>query len=396
MNNCGRGSFFAGPLLLFTLAHLGHHLLTALPVPLLPMIRSDFALDYTRSGIVVSAFYLSYGLGQLPAGWLADRIGRRIVITIGISGVAVAGILVGLSQAYVLMVLFLIVMGAAGGGYHPAAPPLISALVEPKYRGRALGLHMIGGSISYFLAPLFAAAIATVWGWRGAFIALALPTFLFGFAFCFVLSRPFTTKAFDSKSDIILGEKRFTPGWVHRLVVFIVLCSINSAVFFSVVSFTPLFLVDHFRIPEEIVPVYISLLYSAGIWAGPLGGYFSDRVGRVPVILTICFSSGPVIYLLNLVPRGIGLIALIFTIGMIIYSRLTVAEAYIVEHTSEKNRSTILGIYFFCNMEGGGVLTPVMGHVIDQLGFYLSFTIAGGALILVTSVCSLWLWKSND
>mgnify|MGYP002397206928 CR=1 FL=1 len=117
-------------------AHFGHHLLTALPVPLLPMIRSDFALDYTQSGLVISAFSLSYGISQLPAGWLADHIGRRIMITIGICGVALAGLLVGLSQTYIMMIVFLVLMGMLGGGYHPSAPPIISASVEPKNRGR--------------------------------------------------------------------------------------------------------------------------------------------------------------------------------------------------------------------------------------------------------------------
>jgi len=120
------------------LAHFAHHLLTALPIPLLPMIRSDFALDYTQSGLVISAFSLSYGISQLPAGWLADRIGHRRLITIGICGVALAGLLIGLSQTYIMMIVFLALMGVLGGSYHPASPPLISASVQPKNQGWAL------------------------------------------------------------------------------------------------------------------------------------------------------------------------------------------------------------------------------------------------------------------
>ncbi len=113
------------------LAHFGHHLLTALLVPLLPFIRDDFALDYTQSGLVISAFFLSYGISQLPGGWLADRIGPRILITIGISGVALAGLLVGLSQTYIMMIVFLVMMGVLGGGYHPSTPPLVSTVLAP-------------------------------------------------------------------------------------------------------------------------------------------------------------------------------------------------------------------------------------------------------------------------
>ncbi|MBA7627099.1 Multidrug resistance protein MdtG [subsurface metagenome] len=392
----GFRSLFSGLLPLFVLAHFGHHLLTALPIPLLPMIRSDFALDYTQSGLVIAAFSLSYGIGQLPAGWLADRIGPRILITIGICGVALAGLLVGLSQTYIMMIVFLGLMGILGGGYHPASSPVISASVEPKNRGRALGFHMIGGSASFFLAPLIAAAIAITWGWRGSFIALAVPTAVFGIVFYVLLGRRLVTKKAEHRITSSHSDAPPTPGRLRRLVSFIILSTFTQAVMFSTISFIPLFLVDHFGISKETAAALIALVFSAGLWAGPLGGYLSDRLGEVPVILAVCFITGPIIYLLNLMPYGWGIGALLVTIGMILYVRMPVSEAYIISHTSERHRSTILGIYYFSAMEGGGILTPVMGYLIDQFGFYPSFTIAGAALLAVTLVCSIWLWGSRD
>jgi len=182
-------TFFFKALPFFVVAHFAHHLLTALPTPLLPFIRSDLNLDYTQAALVISAFTFSYGIGQLPAGWLADRIGQRVLITIGLCGVAVAGLLVGFSKTYITMLVCLVLMGLAGGGYHPAATPLISASVEPKKRGRALGIHLIGGSGSFFLSPIIAAAIAAAWGWRISFIGLAIPTAIFGFIFYIFLGR---------------------------------------------------------------------------------------------------------------------------------------------------------------------------------------------------------------
>ena len=378
------------------LAHFGHHLLTALPIPLLPMIRSDFALDYTQSGLVISAFSLSYGIGQLPAGWLADRIGPRILITIGICGVALAGFLVGLSQTYIMMIVFLVLMGVLGGGYHPSSPPLVSASVEPKNRGRALGFHTIGGSASFFLAPLIAAAIATVWGWRGPFIVLAVPTIVFGVVFYVLLGRRADTKKTEHRVTDGDNEAPPSPRRLRRLVPFIILSTFTAAVVLSVVSFIPLFLVDHFGVAKEAAAALIAVIYFAGFWASPLGGYLSDRLGRVPVVLTVCFIAGPVIYLLNLVPYGLGIGSVLVFIGMIIYTRMPVSEAYIVDQTSKRHRSSILGIYYFGGMEGGGLLTPVVGYLIDRFGFYLSFTIAGAALVAVTLVCSIWLWGSRD
>ena len=82
-------SFFhrllSGVTWIFVVAHLSHHVITALVVPLLPFIRNDFGLDYTQAGFVISAFSLSYGIAQLPAGWMADRLGPHKLITLSIS-----------------------------------------------------------------------------------------------------------------------------------------------------------------------------------------------------------------------------------------------------------------------------------------------------------------------
>jgi len=380
------------------LAHFAHHLLTALPIPLLPMIRSDFALDYTQSGLVISAFSLPYGISQLPAGWLADRIGHRILITISICGVALAGFLIGLSQTYIMMIVFLALMGVLGGGYHPASPPLISASVQPKNQGWAQGLHLIGGSASFFLAPLIAAAIATAWGWRGAFITLAVPVIVFGVVFYVLLGQLTDTKKAEHR---VIGNHNHnqtppTPSRLRHLVPFIILSMFTAATIFSIISFVPLFVVDHFGVGKEAAAALIAIIYSAGLWAGPLGGYLSDRLGRVPVTLVVCFIAGPVIYLLNLAPYGLGMGAVLLTIGMISYIREPAALAYIIGRTSQRHRSTVLGIYYFGCIEGGGIMTPVMGFLIDQFGFYLSFTIAGAALVVVALVCSVWLWGSRD
>jgi len=382
---------------LFVLAHFGHHLLTALAIPMSPFIRDDFGLDYTQTGLIISAFTLAYGIGQLPAGWLADRIGPRIVVTVGICGVAIAGVLVGLSQTYVMALVFLALMGIAGGGYHPAAPPIISAAVEPEKRGRALGFHMIGGSASFFLAPIIAAAIAAVWGWRGSFIGLAVPTMVFGLVLYLLMGRYLATSRGGNRTATAGQENApSAPGRLRRLVWFIILSTSSQSVVFSVISFIPVFLVDRWGASQETAAAAMSLVYVCGLWVSPLAGYLSDRVGRAPMVLAVCFMASPVLYLLNIVPYGIGTAVLLLLIGVFQYVRMPVSEAYIVTHAPARRRSTILGIYFFGSMEGGGVLTPVMGYLIDHVGFYASFSIAAAVVLGVALICSVFLWGDRS
>jgi MFS family permease len=364
----------------------------SITVPLLPFIRSTFDLDYTQSGVVISAFTLASGIGQLPAGWLADRIEPRKLLTVGISGVALAGILVGLSHTYLLMIAFLILMGVLSGGYHPTAPPLISALAKPEHLGKALGLHNIGGGASHFLTPLIAVAVANVWGWRNAYLAMAIPTVLFGLFFYLRLDLlTAREKASQSGAEKKKGPISPRSESMRRIVIFLIFSTFTAAIIISVVSFIPLLMVDHFHMSKNTAASLLSVVYVAVFWASPLGGYLSDRLGSVRVTLAVCFIAGPVIILLTVLPYGVGVFTLFILLGTVIFARMSASETFIVSKTPPGIRSTVLGIYFFTGMEGGGILTPVLGYTIDRLGFQTAFTIAGGAVFAVTLICAFLL-----
>lgn len=407
-HNPEQRSFLLGILPFYIVAHFAHHLLTSLPLPLLPFIRNEFALNYTQSTLVTSSFTLSYGFGQLPSGWLADRIGTRILILIGIVGVAIAGILVGFSSTYIMMLVFLSLMGFAGGGYHPAATPLISTSVGPEKRGRALGLHAMGGTGSYFLAPLIAAAIAANWGWRASFISLAFPTILFGFIF-FVFLRRQIMMAKESGSGVaptVREEALPRPGYWKRLIVFMALTVIGGGVGFSAWGVVPLFMVDYFNVSEQTAASLMSIVFSAGLWASPLGGHLSDRIGRVPIIIITSIFGGFCLYLLNVVPYGLnigglyidglGIGLLLFFMGTVSFLRMPVAESYIMGQVPVRHRSTVFGIYYFAIQQSGGVFAPILGSFLDRYGFYATFTAAATVVFIMSGIAAFFLWGSDD
>ena len=380
-----------GLLPVFILSHFIHHLLTSAPTPILPFIRNEFGLDYTRSGLVITAFSLSYGIGQLPAGWLADRIGPVLLITLGFYGVAVAGVLVGLSDAYILLLAGLAFLGLMGGGYHPAAPPIISSVVEKHRRSQALGFHMIGGGIAYFLAPIVAVSIASAWGWRWVFIGLAVPTMLFGVFIYRILGR---WKGGIKGRSVGPGAVEDDPpptSSARALFFLILLSTTTAAVIFSVISMIPLYMVDHFKADPAVAGISQSVIYSAGLWVSPIAGYLADRLGRIRVLIAACTVGCFLIYLVKIVPYGIGFFALLLSLGIVTYVRMPVSESFIIEYTSPKNRSTVLGFYYFGAMEGCGLMTGGLGYLIDRVGFSTGLTVVSIFLLLITGICSLGL-----
>ena len=413
-------------ILLITAAHYFHHQLTALVVPLLPFMRDGFGLTYTQAGGLVSAFALSYGIGQLPAGWLADRIGPRYLLLAGITGVAAAGILVGLSRTYLALVLFLILMGIMGGGYHPSATPIISMAVPPHQRGRAVGIHLVGGSASHLVAPLLGVAIAGVLGWRGSFLVIATPVFVLGVVVFVLFGRltfapesgvsttvaaPGAPGAPDAIGPDAIGPEpdaaeRAGPGEgaaraslkgtvsSRRVGFFLALTCVMGAFIASIVAFLPLFLVDVLGAGESVAAFALALFYSAGFWAAPMGGILADRFGPSVVFTAVAIAVGPVIVLLGLSGGVVGATVLLLLLGGVMFVRMTVSESFLVDAVSPARRSTVLGIYFFAGMEGSGIITPLLGNLIDRFGFRFAFTTIGVVtmvLLVVLAGASTWL-----
>jgi DHA1 family purine base/nucleoside efflux pump-like MFS transporter len=273
----------------------------------------------------------------------------------------------------------------------------VAATVEPEHRGSALGFHLIGGSASHFLAPLLGVAIAMALGWRGPYIVLAVVALVFGIVFYIMMGRlPALNQATQKRADYAESRVVEQPGRIRRLVAFMVLVAFTQSMVVSAVSFIPLFMVDYLKVSEGAGGAIVSVYYSAGIWAGVLGGNLSDRFGRVRLILVVCFALGLLIYFLNLASSSFGIGVILLFLGMFAFMRMPVAESYVINNTSEKRRSTILGIYFFGSMEGSALLTPLLGYIIDHQGFNFCYTVVAVSVVLAVMVCSLFLRGGRD
>jgi FSR family fosmidomycin resistance protein-like MFS transporter len=380
---------------LFVLAHFSHHFTAAIFQPLTPFIRDEFSLNYQQMGWIMSAYNLAYGFSHLPAGWLSDRLGPRLMILLGISGVALFAILAGLAPGYIIMAVFLVMSGIMGGGYHPAASPLVATSVDKKYRGSALGLHQIGGTASFFLTPLIAAAVFQFLSWRGTIISMATPALIIGVILFVLLSR----RGYASQSAPVTAEPHpetgKPSGSMRRVIPIIALAVTLQVLIFGAISYTALFAVDNLGASEETGAFLFALFHFAGLWAGPVGGYLSDRIGTVPVILTVSLIAGPVLHLLGMTSLGWSVWAVLLLLGICMYISMPVAESHIITHSPPHRRSTVLGVYYFASRGGIGLSTLVVGTLADSYGFATIFTAIGAIMLGVALICAFFLWRNR-
>jgi MFS family permease len=373
----------------------------ALQQPLFPAMRDYFKITtYTKASTIPMAFSLAAATSQLPAGWLADKFGPVALIMIGTLGVAVAGVLVGLSTNFVMLLITLMLMGLLSGGYHPAATPLISASVEPQQRGRALGFHLVGGNSAFFVTPIIAAGIIGAFGetsgWRYCYLILAAPTVIFALIFYYYLSHHGGRAHVEKVKRQIVDQKQPQPGYKRRLIAFLTMMVVGGGVSNSVLPFLTLYMTDRLGASNAMAGGLMSIVFSSGLWAGPVGGYISDKIGSIKVIITTGILSGALIYLFKLVTLGPTLYILLFFQGLNNTIRMPVTEVFIMSQAPARHRSKIYGVYYSTMQYTGAIFVLPGGYLLQKFGFDTMFTVAAIGVTIVAVITALFIWDAKD
>ena len=108
-------------------------------------IREDLRIGKERMDDAFMAFFLAYALGQVPAGWLSQRFGPRLMMTIYMLGLAVFGAFIALSQDFWTLFAARFLLGLSQAGAYPTAALMVKRWVPDSARGKASSIVAFGG-----------------------------------------------------------------------------------------------------------------------------------------------------------------------------------------------------------------------------------------------------------
>jgi FSR family fosmidomycin resistance protein-like MFS transporter len=380
----------------FTYTHFSHDLTTGLLPALLPLIKDGLGLSYLQSGFLLSALNVTSGLSQFPGGWLGDRFKRQVVISIGLAGIGLSTLAVGLSPGYYFMLAVLIIMGIFAGAYHPSSASVLSSYFQAEKRGKAIAVHMVGGSLGFAIGPILGGAIAEFTGWRCSFVLLSLPSLI---AIPFILKKfahiPEEKESKPSTSDASRARRSAEVlGIIRSIAVVFILAVLTQLIGGSVISFIPIYLVDKHGVTATYAAMLIGIIRTGGIAGSLFGGWLSDRWGRINAIFLTFIATGPVIYLFTILPFNAAIIFIFILFCFLLYMRQATVQPYLLDRVPPYLRATVFGIYFGLGMEGISIIQPIFGHFMDLYGTVKVFDVI--ALISIgLSLLSLALMRKG-
>lgn len=120
-------------------------------------IQEDLGLTSGEASYIISFFFWSYALGQIPSGWLSDRWGGRIMLTLYILSWSMFILLVGWSNSLWFLLAMQLGNGLSQAGAYPTSASLLSRWMPLGSRGIASSLVAFGGRFGGTLAPILTA-----------------------------------------------------------------------------------------------------------------------------------------------------------------------------------------------------------------------------------------------
>jgi nitrate/nitrite transporter NarK len=122
-------------------------------------VRDDLGLTQRQAGWLLSAFFWSYALAQVPSGWLTDRYGPRRMLTLYVIAWSAGTALMGWVYGFAMLLATRLAIGIAQAGAYPACASVVGRWVPVQSRGIANAIVTFGGRLGSGITPMVTAML---------------------------------------------------------------------------------------------------------------------------------------------------------------------------------------------------------------------------------------------
>ena len=361
----------------------------------LPLISRDFHLTSQGKGLLLSSFFWSYALMQIPIGWSADRFNLRWLYAGAFALWSFAQGLTGLAGSLTALLVFRILLGVGESVYLPGGTKIVSLLFSPKERGLPSGLFDFGTRTGLVLEGILVPWLLVHFGWRRTFLIL-------GFTALIWIVPWFSTFPRHLQPGNIRAATEISLSAVGRSLLNRNLLGICLGFFcfdyywYVLVTWLPDYLVTVRHLSIVQAGFYASLVFFTFGISEPIGGWIADSLIRRgwdetktrKGIVTIAFAMG--IFLVPAMRTAHTGVAIGLLIGA---SLVGLATGNLLAILQSCAPSEAVGIWTGAENFAGnlaGIIAPLaVGFLITFYGSYVpGFQLA--SIILLAGVLAYW------
>ncbi len=143
-----------------------------------PLIKDELGLSGSQLGTLLSAFFWTYALMQIPAGWLVDRLDVKWVFAMGFFVWSAATAVTGVLHGFAALLAIRVILGVGESVAFPSYGKILATHFQESRRGFANAAVMAGLALGPALGMLVGGNVVARFSWRPFFVVLGLIGFL--------------------------------------------------------------------------------------------------------------------------------------------------------------------------------------------------------------------------
>jgi MFS transporter, FSR family, fosmidomycin resistance protein len=362
-------------------AHVLHDGYTDLLYVLLPVWQAEFALSLAQVGFLKTAYSAVMASLQVPAGFLAERLGERALLALGTAVAGLGYLLAGWSGGFFALVACLAVGGVGSSVQHPLSSSIIARNFEGPGLRTALSTYNFSGDIGKMLFPAATAWLVSTWSWRPATSVIGAVGLVVAIALLLLLPAGRHDRDAAVAGDASRVSAKSLPPEVGRRG-FLALASIgiiDSATRMGFLILLP-FLLTQKGASLPAIGTALTLVFAGGAAGKFVCGVIAARLGIIrTVVLTECATALGIIALLPL--RIDAAMLLLPAIGVALNGTSSVLYGTVAELVPAERRARAFGIFYTCTIGAGAISPSVYGLMSDLAG--VPFTLVVVALVVL-------------
>jgi MFS family permease len=271
---------------------VSHFHIFVLPM-LFPFLKQHLNVGYVELGFALTVFAVSSGLTQAPIGYLADHLGARKILLMGLCLGGAALIALGVHLSYPSLLVSAALLGLANSVYHPANYAILSAHMNEARMGRAFSIHTFAGFLGGAVAPATVAALVATVGGHGALIAAGAIGPLVALLVLGVGIPDASASDRRTNNPDAPRQNVITPALVV-LTIFFLLLSLSNA---GIANFGVVALMNGYGATFSAANLALTAYLGASAAGVLAGGFLADRTERHGQVAAVCFAVNAAILL---------------------------------------------------------------------------------------------------
>ncbi|WP_137285904.1 MFS transporter [Halorussus salinisoli] len=386
-----------------TIGHGINEFFSVVIPPVIPLLVADFDITYSQAGFLLTIFFVMYGLFQLPLGIVADWVGKKRIMLVGLAGMSGGILIAGTAASYEVLLVAQTIAGISGSSFHPTGMSIVSDVETQATEGKAMGVFGFGGALGTLAAPLIVGGLGAIVGWRVALVGAAAVGIAMTVLVVVVIAGTDdeTTEPVRAGWDPFLSssERRrlvrnaITVPVSREIVVLSLLTMTLSLQHRAVQTFTTAYVTTEIETTVSVGNfAFLTLLLGgslSSLWAGSLADRFSRALLSFGVAVVTGIFIGATRFLrvpLGLFPGelSIPLVAVWFgIIGSVMYANYPVKNAMISERAETNYSGSLFGIIQTVSAVGSAGGPALFGVLADQWGVVSAFPAIAGVSAVV-------------